>query len=182
MIGAVGRVCVRVYVLNSSHSFTSHTHTHTHTGDLFKIRDGCNVSEKLVSSTMLRFNAKDKVWCEKRQIIQPNGFVVENASFLMTPVSSGILLGERRSEKERIMIRLRMEERVDAGLNMILFTGHDKETDELIFVETLTLTGSDSNSRVRVTQVFQDGKCVEVVTCNEKRRVGEVDGAIEKVE
>jgi len=149
-------------------------------GDVFKIRiDKKSNHEDLVSSTALRFDAKERVWFEKRQMIQPNGMMIENFTVKLTPVSSGILLGQRFAENDTTgnKMRLRMEERVDSA-NMILFTGHN-EDDELVFVETVTLT--DENSRVRVSQFFRDGKCVDIVTCNEKRRIGARDGAVVKV-
>ena len=138
-------------------------HTYTGTGDVFRVRlrEENTVTQKEVSSTTLRFNSKDKVWIEKRQTIQTNGVTEtvrskikidccgrklehpEQVHFTLTPVSNGILLGRERKKN----VRWRMEEKVDAG-NMILFTGWNEESDEVMFLETITLM-ADGERRVR---------------------------------
>ena len=158
--------------------FSTHARTHTGTGDVFRVRlreNSVKVPEKEVSSTTLRFNSKDKVWIEKRQTIQTNG-VTEIVHFILTPVSNGILLGRERKRN----VRWRMEEKVDAG-NMILFTGWNEESDEVMFLETITLM-KDGDRRVRTLQIFENGSIVEIVTTCERRRIGVGNGAVVPVD
>jgi hypothetical protein len=68
-----------------------------------------------------------------------------------------------------------MEENV--GGNMITFTGWNQESDEVMFLETITLT-KNAERRVRTLQIFEDGNCVEIVTTCEKRRIDAGSGAV----
>ena len=153
---------------------TPNTTPNTGTGDVFRVRlrEENTVTQKEVSSTTLRFNSKDKVWIEKRQTIQTNG-VTEIVHFILTPVSNGILLGRERKRN----VRWRMEERE----NMILFTGWNEESDEVMFLETITLM-KDGDRRVRTLQIFENGSIVEIVTTCERRRIGVGNGAVVPVD
>ena len=87
--------------------------------------------------------------------------------------NTGTLLGSRENTSSDV--RWRMEENV--GGNMITFTGWNQESDEVMFLETITLT-KNAERRVRTLQIFEDGNCVEIVTTCEKRMIDAGSGAV----